>query len=115
MASRVLIPPLTFIFLPLQGPKCSGCPRSHEKEVLERGRGQDCGNRVLLGQERAPPWINRRRCPGLREQPFTPQVEPHLLQVQALTSKLTCPGPPASLQAELPKGLLSHPSNVNRR
>lgn len=72
-----------------------GCPREPGRGSPGEEGGQGGGNTVLMGKERAQPWVNRSR-PGLPGWPFTQQVGPHLLQAQALTSKLTCLGPPAS-------------------
>lgn len=72
-----------------------GCPREPGRGSPGEEQGQGGGNTVLLGKGRAQPWVNRSR-PGLPGWPFTQQVGPPLLQAQALTSKLTRLGPPAS-------------------
>lgn len=73
-----------------------GCPREPGRGSPGEEGGQGGGNTVLMGKERARPWVNRSR-PGLPGWPFTQQVGPHLLQARALTSKRTRPGPPASV------------------
>lgn len=52
-----------------------GCPREPGRGSPGEEGGQGGGNTVLMGKERAQPWVNRSR-PGLPGWPFTQQVGP---------------------------------------